>query len=635
MIFNLLSKAKDLFYNNVLSQLKSTNVQDAIDEVSSQLSGQIQTATGSALALTDSSGGYLMNISAEGKSEQNGTPTPSTPIAILNSGECVELQNGYYNSSGVYTSSTQRIASVNMIPCTSGDTLKVVTDITDIVLVYVFYDSNKAFLSTLIATNGVGTVPTNAKYFHFYLAVDTSEGITPSTVGKVELTINNKYVLQIKSESKNLLNNTATSQTINGVTLTVNSDKSITAKGTATKAVDVLLGYADVMSGENYIVSGVNGGSSTTYYAMPQKYLNDTWVANTWVYNETTCAVDNTYNKLDYRLCIASGVTVDTTFYPMIRKAEYDNTYVPHAKNTSTILLNEPIRAVNDVKDIIEYVDNGYKVRRKIKSDVVTEYLHSTELTNCMRIGLRVSMYGVDATGGQICNMSTYRPKFSEDYEHFYIVDYVLYLFVKKETCGTTVDEMKNWIANNTIVVQYEMPNEVIEDIADQTPFYSVPTYEGGTTISTTDRVQPVLIVDYPVSDTAGVASKGYAKANEVSQSVAELSLKTDTLAENIKTINNRCKVIEATVQLDGGSAAGLHLFMPEGWNALNSVILAVNYMYSDSGGVSNYNMYESSGIHYPQVFISGESITIQFAGYDPTTPKSVDVKIVLMRTDV
>lgn len=60
MIFNLITKAKDLFYNNKTSGLSATNVQDAIDEINNSLvkkSNQIKTVTFTGTMLSSSQSG--------------------------------------------------------------------------------------------------------------------------------------------------------------------------------------------------------------------------------------------------------------------------------------------------------------------------------------------------------------------------------------------------------------------------------------------------------------------------------------------------------------------------------------------------------------------------------------------------
>ncbi len=129
--------------------------------------------------------------------------------------------------------------------------------------------------------------------------------------------------IEVSGESYNLLENTAESQTVNGVTFTVNEDKSITVKGTATD-----LAYINVGSytfDEKVILSGCpSGGSANTY--------------NLYAYGTSLLGRDigsgaeiQANEQADIRLMVASGVTIDKTFYPMIRKASVQNDrYMPY-----------------------------------------------------------------------------------------------------------------------------------------------------------------------------------------------------------------------------------------------------------------------------------------------------------------
>ena len=74
-----------------------------------------------------------------------------------------------------------------------------------------------------------------------------------------------EYELNLGVE--NLAINTNTSKTINGVTFTIQEDKSIVANGTATAdTYYVLRNDLSFKAGETYTLSGVKGGSLSTYY---------------------------------------------------------------------------------------------------------------------------------------------------------------------------------------------------------------------------------------------------------------------------------------------------------------------------------------------------------------------------------
>lgn len=127
---------------------------------------------------------------------------------------------------------------------------------------------------------------------------------------------------------KNLLENTGTSTTLYGVTITVNDDGSVTLNGTATgNHVNFSIKENFYLPNGEYILSGCpKGGSTNTYYFClydGETLCNDIGEGGTFVANS---------NIIKYvRIVIVSGQTVENlTFYPMIRKADVtDDTYEP------------------------------------------------------------------------------------------------------------------------------------------------------------------------------------------------------------------------------------------------------------------------------------------------------------------
>lgn len=127
---------------------------------------------------------------------------------------------------------------------------------------------------------------------------------------------------------KNLLQNTASSQTKNGVTFTVNNDGSVTCDGTASDTTWFVLNNSfDLYAPDGGIISIGNDGSTSTFY------MNISYVGNiTSSYNYSKKIHQNAY----VQLVITAGYTCDNlTFYPMIRKAAIeDDTYEPYIENT-------------------------------------------------------------------------------------------------------------------------------------------------------------------------------------------------------------------------------------------------------------------------------------------------------------
>lgn len=148
----------------------------------------------------------------------------------------------------------------------------------------------------------------------------------------------------VSVNTKNLLPNTANEVTEqNGVTYTKNSDGSIKAVGTTTSETSVIYAvhYSApiVLPKGTYIVSGISGGSSGSYIMRVIKLGDDgSWIDIVDVYDgEKSFTLDNTSNIFVY-YWISSGVTINTTFYPMIRLATNSNSdYEPYKGQSLTI----------------------------------------------------------------------------------------------------------------------------------------------------------------------------------------------------------------------------------------------------------------------------------------------------------
>ena len=135
---------------------------------------------------------------------------------------------------------------------------------------------------------------------------------------------------------KNELKNTATSQSINGLTFMVNTDKSITVNGTATETTRLLLGGIRLIKNVLYKISGCpSGGSTNTYRLDPRYTTGGVLIPFIDTGNGSVYTSENDID-LNIYIYVQSGYTCDNlTFYPMIRKADIeDDTYDPYITNT-------------------------------------------------------------------------------------------------------------------------------------------------------------------------------------------------------------------------------------------------------------------------------------------------------------
>lgn len=139
--------------------------------------------------------------------------------------------------------------------------------------------------------------------------------------------------------AKNLLPNNATSQTINGVTFTVNNDGSVTANGTATNNTSLTLHSYTVsefneINAKALILNGCPAGGGRNTYRLDVISNTETTKNLEDIGSGITVPV-NWFSEgtISVRLRIGNGTTVNNlTFKPMLRLAsDPDDTYVPHA----------------------------------------------------------------------------------------------------------------------------------------------------------------------------------------------------------------------------------------------------------------------------------------------------------------
>ena len=237
---------------------------------------------------------------------------------------------------------------------------------------FVFYDENGNYISTSNIQNTsstpyrtyTATSPSNARYLVINIAgfpqsTDTisvsdlinfqlEEGSTPTNYEPY-----GKYKIPVVISGKNLLQNTATSQTISGVTFTINSDGSVTCNGTASSNTvfrNINLSLY-LKANTDYILSGCSDGTYSDSYRVD---LRDTAATVLKDVNNSEIICYSQERKFSvpaditalYAIRIVSGYTCSNlTFYPMIRKADIeDDTYEPYIEPTTTnIYLDEPI----------------------------------------------------------------------------------------------------------------------------------------------------------------------------------------------------------------------------------------------------------------------------------------------------
>ncbi len=165
--------------------------------------------------------------------------------------------------------------------------------------------------------------------------------------------------------SKNLLQNYATSRTVNGIAYTVNADGSVTADGYATDTSRLFIDVAAqdfLRKGAEYILSGCPEGGSENGYQLMLAYNGGSEGEFYDVGEGVTITLPTSVSTATILIHIESGVTVNNlVFYPMVRAANItDDSYEPYSSEPTKTLVFGNI--TNDIGMVIENdgdVDTG------------------------------------------------------------------------------------------------------------------------------------------------------------------------------------------------------------------------------------------------------------------------------------
>ena len=222
----------------------------------------------------------------------------------------------------------------------------------------------------------------------------------------------------IGTQCKNLLNHTLETTEINGVTITVNQDKSITINGEATSNIKILLGKIKDNKKNDLILSGCpEGGSQSSYYlelAWTSLQYDDSLGEYVSVFcggsdigkNYTYIRKKNDSKSFDISLIIKKGTVMSNhIFKPMVRYADItDETYEPYKenvderiiKNTSDIDVNKSDIAVNKFDIAINKTTLGYQCKNLLKP---TSSKTRAGITYTVHEDGSVTLTGISTTG--------------------------------------------------------------------------------------------------------------------------------------------------------------------------------------------------------------------------------------------
>lgn len=195
----------------------------------------------------------------------------------------------------------------------------------------------------------------------------TSENATAYEPYKESLTITGRESVAVEACGTNLLQPVYTTQTINGVTFTVNDDGSVTINGTATSRAQYSItrttaSRPQVFAGQTFTLFNVEGADQSFYsYAMSVE--QDTRLDSS---SKTfTMTQDDT---LYIAIAVLEGKTVNNvTVYPQLKLGSVATAYEPyHDMGGGTVTPTEPLWGLPGAEDTVEVsVDGDVTVTRR------------------------------------------------------------------------------------------------------------------------------------------------------------------------------------------------------------------------------------------------------------------------------
>ena len=148
---------------------------------------------------------------------------------------------------------------------------------------------------------------------------------------------------------KNMLPNKAKTNTVAGITYTVNPDKSVTAKGTATSRSNIVIDADFSLPAGTYTLNS-NIQTAGVSLVIGKDTSGKKNIAVSSTASKTFTLSDSIKHCVAY-IAVAPDSVVDTTIRPMLNLGKTAMPYEPYKGNVTPLPIPRPLRRVGDVKD--------------------------------------------------------------------------------------------------------------------------------------------------------------------------------------------------------------------------------------------------------------------------------------------
>lgn len=453
---------------------------------------------GTTVKITDAK---ATEIKIDGRSTQDGTPTPDTPVEIKSVG-----YENIFNPSNVvsgYTSDSDgsikgTAFSTGHIEIEGGKKYYILSNKTSGNW-GAWYDENKNYISGIaLAGNidGVVYAPLSAKYMSFTVSYQNNNPDYANNVMIVKSDKKLPYIpygksgFEVKTVGRNIWDEQWELGTINA-----NTGEDITATARIRSK-----NFINVKSDTKYYgrIPSTVDNCLIVYYDNAQAYIKSSYIYSD-SYEFTT---PSKCKYIKFTPASNYGTTYNNNICINISD-DKNGEYTPYKGNTSVIPLNAPLRSLpNGVKDIAYIKNNKLYVDRYIGSVILngSENWEITTLDNA---------YCFHIFNNSISNMKVLEHYKKSNYFKYEQKGYKdattpslcentlgannkLLLFKTNGEQGTTVEEFKTWLSTHNTQVDYELVTPVTEELGDIT---IIQLLDGENNISNSEDAN--MVIDY------------------------------------------------------------------------------------------------------------------------------------------
>lgn len=268
--------------------------------------------------------------------------------------------------------------------------------------------------------------------------------------------IDSEAPIESVGDNINVLPNKATTQTINGVVFTVNSDGTVIANGTATANTNLTVAQNIALNDEEeYILSGCPTGGSDTkyaitmnqYYSSASHFTQDYGKGASFTYNKLSSTSNSVYIR------IVSGATVkNLIFKPKISKKA--GAYSPYGQGS--------VEIYNHNENLFDKTKTSTPIG-SASGYVSTEYIPAVTGDTIAKSNA-TSLFLYDKTKTQITNVGNWTSK---------VIDIENVAYVRCNVLETDVDTFM-LVKNQDLPSEYIQGRSQTKAIYTQQPFRAI-----------------------------------------------------------------------------------------------------------------------------------------------------------------